>query len=154
MTEYGRIHTDGSRSGGQPVEAQQRALAIANTLLGIDRATLGELSHHELMMALVRIVPQHDAARQELRDFKQKVSDAAKCTLLTLENDCHTEAVVIASNHLLDFIIHKPDPLINVAKMLGYYNTAAKHLAGDIRAALDAAGFEIREKNDDQPNSN
>lgn len=143
MTEYGRIHADGSRSGGQPVEAQQRALAIANTLLGIDRATLGELSHHELMMALVRIVPQHDAARQELSDFKQKVSDAVMQAFPNtgLMPDCLGELIIPAP---------KRDPLTEVWRELfmNEYNLY------EFVAAMDARGLEIREKNDGQPNSN
>jgi len=138
MTEYGRIHIDGSRSGGQPVEAQQRALAIANTLLGIDRATLGELSHHELMMALVRIVPQHDAARQELSDFKQKVSDAVMQAFPNtgLMPDCLGELIIPAP---------KRDPLTEVWRELfmNEYNLY------EFVAAMDARGLEIREKNDD-----
>lgn len=145
MTEYGRIHTDGSRSGGQPVEAQQRALAIANTLLGIDRATLGELSHHELMMALVRIVPQHDAARQELSDFKQKVSDAAEEATEIID---HWSGDRDGAKCLQDFIIPKPqpDPLVEVAvQCFGWCGEAD---AEKFRRKLDALGFEIREKND------
>lgn len=78
-------------------------------------------------------------------DFKQKVSDAAEEATDIID---HWSGNRAHAKCLQDFIIPKPqpDPLINVAKMLGYYNTAAKHLAGDIRAALDAAGFEIREK--------
>jgi hypothetical protein len=40
----------------------------------------------------------------------------------------------------------KPDPLVEVAKSLGVHKPAAQHWAGDVRAALDALGFEIREK--------
>jgi hypothetical protein len=40
----------------------------------------------------------------------------------------------------------KPDPLVEVAESLGYFNTAAQCWAGDVRAALDAAGLEIRPK--------
>ena len=38
------------------------------------------------------------------------------------------------------------DPLLDVAESLGYFNTAAQGWAGDVRAALDDLGFEIREK--------
>ena len=102
-------------------------------------------------VALQRALLQIKINEQELADFKQKVSDAAKDALFTLEDHGHTEAVVIASNRFLQFIIPKPkpDPLVDVANSLGFYNTAAKHWASDVRAALDALGFEIREKNDD-----
>ena len=112
MTEYGRIHTDGSRSGGQPVIKTQHC-------------------------------PNCEATEQKLADFKQKVSDA-----VVEFYGSHHNAI---GEPLSEFIIPapKPDPLVDVAKSLGFYNTAAKHWAGDVRAALDALGFEIREKNDD-----
>lgn len=108
--------------------------------------------------AFIRSIQLHEKTKQELQDvkqeladFKQKVSDAAKGALSVLENNGHAEAAVYASNHLIGFIIptDKPDPLVDVAKSFGVYNTAAKHWAGDVRAALAALGFEIREKNDD-----
>jgi len=40
----------------------------------------------------------------------------------------------------------KPDPLVEVAESLGYFNIAAQCWAGDVRAALEAHGLEIREK--------
>lgn len=114
---------------------EDKALTIANTLLATDRVTLGQLSHKELMMTLVHVVEQHEA-------FRQEVSDA----LLRYHAPTHVP------HGLQEFIIPKPkpDPLADVAKMMGYFNTAAKHWADDVRAALDALGFEIREKNDDQ----
>ena len=125
---------------------------------------------HAVSIALSRAIEQHEATEEELRDLRQKVSDIAsvynKMAFTVTETEPHLShyRVIIGFDKsvdasmchdrfvsLLDFLNPKPkpDPLINVAKMLGYYNTAAKHLAGDIRAALDAAGFEIREKNDD-----
>ncbi len=111
--------------------------------------------------------PNCEATEQELSDLRQKVNDIASVynkmasTVTEMEPHLSNYRVIIGFDKsadasmchdrlvsLLDFLNPKPkpDPLINVAKMLGYYNTAAKHLAGDIRAALDAAGFEIREK--------
>ena len=129
------------------VDVEQKAQSLFSKVLiergathrNIDR----DVSAHE---ALCRAIEQHEA-------FKQKVSDAAQEATEIID---HWSGDRAGAKCLQDFIIPKPkpDPLINVAKMLGYYNTAAKHLAGDIRSALDAAGFEIREKNDDQPNSN
>ena len=104
--------------------------------------------------AFIRSIQLHEKTKQELADckqeltdFRQDVSDAVMQAFPNtgLMPDCLGKIIIPKP---------KPDPLINVAKMLGYYNTAAKHLAGDIRSALDAAGFEIREKNDGQPNSN
>jgi hypothetical protein len=124
------------------VDVEQKAQSLFSKVLiergathrNIDR----DVSAHE---ALCRAIEQHEA-------FKQKVSDAAQEATEIID---HWSGDRAGAKCLQDFIIPKPkpDPLINVAKMLGYYNTAAKHLAGDIRSALDAAGFEIREKNDD-----
>lgn len=86
--------------------------------------------------ALCRAIEQHET-------FRQEVSDAV------VEYFGPKDLDVILAGHLLErFIIPKPkpDPLADVAKMMGYFNTAAKHWAGDVRAALDALGFEIREK--------
>jgi predicted DNA-binding transcriptional regulator AlpA len=44
----------------------------------------------------------------------------------------------------------KPDPLVEVAESLGYFNTAAQGWAGDVRAALEARGLEIRSKANDR----
>lgn len=77
MTDkYGKIHTDGSRSGGQPVVDSIEAKALA--LMGL-------------------IIPKP-----------------------------------------------KPDPLVHVLDSLEWCNTEA--LAKDLREALDAFGFDIREK--------
>lgn len=125
---------------------------------------------HAVGIALSRAIEQHEATEEELSHLRQKVSDIAsvynKMAFTVTETEPHLSnyRVIIGFDKIADAsMCHdrlvslldslnpktKPDPLINVAKMLGYYNTAAKHLAGDIRAELDAAGFEIREKNDD-----
>ena len=112
---------------------EQKALALVRKEDGH-----GYLNYDAALAALCRAIEQHEA-------FRQEVSDAVEqADLLDIYGKAGAYLI------LQRFIIPtpKPDPLINVAKMLGYYNTAAKHLAGDIRAALDAAGFEIREKND------
>ena len=80
--------------------------------------------------ALCRSIEQHEA-------FRQEVSDAMK-------EYCKGHGIPNYDR----FIIHepKPDPLVDVAKMMGYFNTTANHWAEDVRAALDALGFEIKEK--------
>jgi hypothetical protein len=114
MTEYGRIHTDGSRSGGQPVIKTQHC-------------------------------PNCEATEQKLHDFRQKVSDAAE---VYEEMGCP-----MAWEGFEQFIIPKPkpksDPLVEIMEVLNGEWTPDEY-ANAIRAALDAAGFEIREKNDDQ----
>jgi len=40
----------------------------------------------------------------------------------------------------------KPDPLVEVAESMGYYDADAEDMAEEIRTALKARGLEIREK--------
>ena len=79
---------------------------------------------------------------QEALAFKQEVSDA-------VEKVIESCAVTSWGAAMLDPLIipkPKPDPLVDVAESLGYFNTAAQGWAGDVRAALEARGLEIREK--------
>ena len=109
MTEYGRIHTDGSRSGGQPVIKTQHC-------------------------------PNCEATEQKLHDFKQEVSDAAE---VYEEMGCP-----MAWEGFEQFIIPKPkrDPLEEVLQEIDHAAMWVDECAKEIRAALDALGFEIREK--------
>ena len=79
--------------------------------------------------------------KQELSDFKQTVSDAILRYL----------APTHVPHGLKGFIIPKPkpDPLREIAEAWGLHNTVAKSWVEDLRATLEARGFEIREKNDD-----
>jgi len=83
--------------------------------------------------ALYRAIEQHEA-------FKQKVSDAVV--------DTEEKYGAVIRDNFGHFIIPKPkpDPLVEVAESLGFYNTSAQLWAGDLRAALEAFGLEIREK--------
>ena len=141
---YGKIHTDGSRSGGQPLDdgIRAKALALVNELFvesggsPIDCAALfgkGDI----VTLALLCAIEQHEA-------FKQEVSDAVAKAI----GFCKDGRPASAAGAIGAFVIPKPkpDPLVDVAKSLGYFNTVAQHWAGDVRAALDALGFEIREK--------
>ena len=103
--------------------------------------------------ALIRSIQLHEKTKkeladckQELADCKQKVSDVAE---VYEEMGCP-----MGWEGFEQFIIPKPkpDPLIEVLRSVGGddrdycdYDIYVK----EIRAALDAAGFEIREKNDD-----
>ena len=75
MTKHGRKHTDGSRSGGQPVVITRKAhTAVLEVLAewGIEpsSATAQQLTI-ATTEALCRAIEQHEA-------FRQKVSDDAK----------------------------------------------------------------------------
>jgi len=108
-----------------------KALALVNALgsepTGIQATKLNRNDiFHE---ALCRAIEQHEA-------FKQEVSDVVE------------DAFGLQGGHTLHrFIIPKPkpDPLVEVAESLGFYNTAV-NVAANIRTALEARGLEIREK--------
>jgi hypothetical protein len=86
--------------------------------------------------------PNCEATEQKLHDFRQEVSDAVEAYLNPNNR--------IYSHTLNQFIIPapKPDPLVKVLAHGGWADPAK--LAGSLRAELDALGFEIREKNNDQ----
>jgi len=75
------------------------------------------------------------AAKQELSDFKQEVSDAVE------------DYIMNRPTSLEQFIIPKPkpDPLVDIMEKLDGEWTPNEY-AKEIRASLDARGFEIREK--------
>jgi hypothetical protein len=96
--------------------------------------------------ALCRAIEQHEATKQELAEFKQKVSDAVEA-YLNPDNR-------IYSHTLNQFIIPKPkpDPLVEVLQESDQefdpeWDYAPQAIA--IRAALEARGLEIRSKSDD-----
>ena len=85
--------------------------------------------------ALCRAIEQHEA-------FRQEVSDAAE---VYEEMGCP-----MGWEGFEQFIIPKPkpDPLVEVLKALPVGRVSLETYSRNVRAALDAAGFEIREKND------
>ena len=93
--------------------------------------------------ALCRALEQHEA-------FRQEVSDAVTALLDRFLGDGLSQGVI--NGHLHQFIIRKPDPLVEVIKAMRdeptpYVNSEV--YANRIHKKLDALGFEIREKNDD-----
>jgi len=185
MTEYGKIHTDGSRSGGQPLDDSIEAKAFA-LMKQVRREHPNAPDYTSCHIAICRAIEQHEATKleneqllhdlerqmtianehvDEVEAYKQKVGDIAsaynKMAFTVTEPHLSGYRVIIGFDKhadasmchdrlvsLLDFLNPKPkpDPLVDVAKSLGYFNTIAQHWAGDVRAALDALGFEIREK--------
>jgi hypothetical protein len=142
MTDkYGKIHTDGSRSGGQPVvdsiEAKAQALLVevrkdrgAHPMP--DEPLNRTYIAHE---ALYRAIERHEA-------FKQEVSDAIENEWANLHYG--------AKRNLDRFRIPlpKPDPLVAVLldMELSSDQEEGQHDAKWLRLKLDALGFEIREK--------
>lgn len=91
--------------------------------------------------------PNCEATEQKLHDFKQKVSDIVKAYTQNLVN--YDED---ALENLKGLIIPapKPDPLLEAMKEAKWSDRDIYNAEPSLRAALDALGFEIREKNDDQ----
>ena len=87
-----------------------------------------------VLEALCRAIEQHEAFRQEVSGVMTYI----KALYPTLPRNFNR------------FIIPapKPDPLVEVVKGVTWYDNEIT--AKEIRAALEALGFEIREKNDDQ----
>ena len=82
--EYGRIHTDGSRSGGQPLDdsVEAKALALVNEVLTYDgddefRATALDFGS-ELLFAVIGLETQPHATNAvfevKLRGHTRKVT--------------------------------------------------------------------------------
>jgi hypothetical protein len=95
--------------------------------------------------------PNCEATEQKLHDFKQKVSDvAAVCAQHFCKNSWTVGDRQRHIDMLSRFIIPapKPDPLVEALEAAGWL--LAEEGAEAIRAALEASGLEIREKNDDQ----
>jgi hypothetical protein len=123
-------------------EIEQKAL-IERLRKRTNYSYLGEVYTTEPVLdadchAAAGMLEQHLATKQELSDYKQKVSDA----LLEYYGGYHN-----ASGEPLErFIIPapKPDPLVEAMLQIGVTPNAAA-----LRAALEARGLEIREKNDD-----
>jgi hypothetical protein len=113
---------------------EAKALALLNEV----RAERGWMSVPTLyrtdvnMEALCRAIERHEA-------FKQEVSDAVVTEYL------HAE---YAPERMQAFIIPKPkpDPLVDVLIEAGWADAVIDSCAPSLRAALDALGFEIREK--------
>jgi hypothetical protein len=91
--------------------------------------------------AFIRSIQLHEKTKQELSDFRQAVSDAILRYL----------APTHVPHGLKGFIIPapKPDPLVAALEGVTFDHYPPND-AKTIRAALDALGFEIREKNDGQ----
>jgi hypothetical protein len=111
---------------------KQKALTVANAFLGTDHATLALLSHQELYFALVYVVEQSEA-------YKQEVSDAAEAFI---RGD-------VIWQTLGRFIIPKPkpDPLYEcLEEALARNGDDLTEHTDRFRTALEARGLEIREK--------
>lgn len=114
-------------------DIKQRALALVNEIEreeGATELTPGIMRLLVMDEALCRAIEQHEAFRQEVSDELIK------------------QGFINASTGIGRFIIPKPkpDPLVDVF-CKGLWSEAGLSVSTkEIRAALDALGFEIREK--------
>ena len=116
---------------------EDKALALLNEVSmerGLDAHKSLRREAFTFIEAICRAIEQHEA-------FRQEVSDAILRYL----------APTHVPHGLKGFIIPKPkpDPLVEVLEKMGWYIAPNGPTdAENFRAALDALGFEIREKND------
>jgi hypothetical protein len=121
-------------------DIEAKALALINEEAGygyIHARDMADKSYE--VKALCRAIEQHEA-------FKQKVSDAVSALLDRFLGDMLSQGVI--NGHLHQFIIRKPkpDPLAQVLEDIGWGSDEEE--VGNLRAALEARGLEIRSKND------
>ena len=120
-------------------DIKQKALALVNEIEreeGATELTPGIMRLLVMDEALCRAIEQHEA-------FKQKVSD-----IVYAHVNATNETSADAWEKLKTLIIPapKPDPLVAVMKEAGWADAVIDSCAPSLSAALDALGFEIREK--------
>ena len=128
-------------------EIEQKALVLLNKVQDehgyVQGSRLYRRDRNVFSEALCRAIEQHEATKQELSAFKQKVSD------VVVDTEEKYNAAIIRDN-FGQFIIPKPkpDPLAELLEEIrgegGFDNY--DHYAHKLRAALEARGLEIREK--------
>ena len=119
------------------IEAKALALVrevLAERDLSDKRAVRREVSPYT--EALCRAIERHEA-------YEQKVSD-----IVYAHVNATNETSADAWEKLKTLIIPapKPDPLVEVMKKAGWADAVIDSCAPSLSAALDALGFEIREK--------
>ena len=119
-------------------DIEAKALALLNEIeLERGATPYSKLNRHGAAEAIYRAIEQHEA-------FKQEVSDAVEALLDRFLGDGLSQGVI--NGHLHQFIIRKPDPLVEVMKEAGWSDRDIYNAETSLRAALEARGLEIREK--------
>ena len=131
---------------------EEKALALVNELRTEYPLVSWDVAYN---LALGRAIKQHEVTKQEFDAFKQKVSDAVQSWV---DGGIDRSAYLWFRKNLEQFIIPapKPDPLVQAMEEVDigayaeikveYADSLRVDLVDRIRAALDALGFEIKEK--------
>lgn len=98
--------------------------------------------------AFIRSIQLHEKTKKEFADCKQQLSDLRQEVSDIVYAYVHADGGPDDWEKLETLIIPapKPDPLREIAEAWGLHNTVAKSWVEDLRATLEARGFEIREK--------
>ena len=123
----------------------EKALALVNFERGrLQQPPLKYPPAGEVFSVLCRVMEQHEAQKEEYSDFRQEVSNAVKQADLL---DLHGTEGAYKKLHRFIIPAPKPDPLVEVIeKCAGRTYPTSEDAAKEFRAALDALGFEIKEK--------
>jgi hypothetical protein len=108
------------------------------------------------VMAFIRSIQLHEKTKQELADCKQELSDFRQEVSDALIDYFGEHLVAEDGGDALASLVipaPKPDLLVRIINEVIYAQPHGDinevRMADDLRAALDALGFEIREKNDE-----
>jgi hypothetical protein len=129
-------------------DIEKKAMELVNEVANKFCREIAEARFNDVCAALYLSIEQHEADKaahkstidgilQSHQAFRQEVSDAVV--------EFYGSRHYAIGEPLSEFIIAKPDPLVELVKDL----YLSDEYADRIRAALDALGLEIREKNDD-----
>lgn len=97
------------------------------------------------VFAAQRAIDQCEATEQELHDFRQEVSDTvvSLCNTTLAGHSHHRVREMLSRRFIIPTV--EPDPLVAALEGVTFDHYPPND-AKTIRAALDALGFEIREK--------
>lgn len=129
-------------------DIETKALALLNEVLAerVHWQMTGTRAENASLEALCRAIEQHEATKQELADFKQELSDFRQ-EVSDAVWDYYGGKHIPRTSMFAKFAIPKPDPLVAVLEKMGWYIAPNGPTdAENFRKALDALGFEIREK--------
>lgn len=117
-------------------DIEQKALTLVNE---IRREYPNAADYTASHIALCRAIEAHEAFKQEVSDFRQEISGAIDAYWIN------------PPEHFDRFIIPKPkpDPLVEaIEKCAAQMHLTSEDAANALRAALEARGLEIREKDE------